>query len=341
VDDLDPNRLKNTLSDLFNAEGSAGRLVVPDDEGWYAVDEVCSAASEMLEAEIVLSHLHWIDRRGLRLEIAGTRMRLLLRRPRQRRPAAVPDILFHATTRQILAESVQQGTLTAGKRKRLVLSAEETQAWRVAHRLPGDPEVLCIDTLRARRQGARFFRNRNNGLFDTPSLPVRHVLNLRPDFAQQLSAGGLPVRRDADGQIRVALIQVERRSGITWEIAKGKIDPGETPEAAAAREVREEMGVDVAFDLLRHVGLVRYGFLAPGGQPRLKTIFLYLMHPRGPMHEFEPSSREGIGDVRWFTPEDAVQAVTHSSLQPLMRRAKDLLDRYGLTPEASLASTTY
>jgi RNA:NAD 2'-phosphotransferase (TPT1/KptA family)/8-oxo-dGTP pyrophosphatase MutT (NUDIX family) len=339
VDDLDPKRLKDTLHHLLNAAGEPGREVNPDDEGWYAIDEVCSAASVMLDGQVVVSHLHWIGRRGLRLEIVGARVRLLVRRPR--RPPQVPDILFHATTSEILAETSQQGVLVPGKRKRLMLSADEAQAWRVSHRMPGEPIVLYIDTLRARRQGARFFRNRNNGLYSAQTLPLRHVMNLRPDFARQLSSGGIPVRRDPDGTIRMALIEVERRSGVTWEVAKGKLELGETPEAAAVREVREEMGVDVEFDLLRFVGHVRYGFLAPGGLPRLKTIYLYLMQPRGPMEDFEPSRREGIGDVQWFTPEEAVCAVTHSSLQPLMRRAKDLVERYGLQPDRALASVPH
>lgn len=49
---------------------------------------------------------------------------------------------------------------------------------------------------------------------------------------------------DADGRV---LLQ-ERPAGKTmaglWEFPGGKIEPGETPEAALVRELREELGID-------------------------------------------------------------------------------------------------
>lgn len=54
------------------------------------------------------------------------------------------------------------------------------------------------------------------------------------------SAGGVVV--DARG--RIALIRErDRRRRRRWTLPKGRIDPGETPEAAALREVREEAGL--------------------------------------------------------------------------------------------------
>ena len=54
------------------------------------------------------------------------------------------------------------------------------------------------------------------------------------------SAGGVVV--DANGC--VALIRErDRRGRRRWTLPKGRIDPGETPEAAALREVYEESGL--------------------------------------------------------------------------------------------------
>jgi len=186
--------------------------------------------------------------------------------------------------------------------------------------------VLYVDASRAKRHGVRFRRDRRNGLYLTDSLPVRDVLNLRPHFGCQLSAGGFPLAIGQDGLVRLALIKVTRRSGVTWEVAKGKLEEGETPEGAATREVIEEMGIEgVLLECIRTLPSVRYGFLTPEGHPRLKTIFLYFMRPSGDVGSFTPSEREGIGDVRWFTADEAAQVVRHSSLVPVMRLARDML----------------
>ena len=54
------------------------------------------------------------------------------------------------------------------------------------------------------------------------------------------SAAGLVI----DGRGRIALVrQRNRRGRWRWTLPKGRIDPGETAEAAALREVYEESGL--------------------------------------------------------------------------------------------------
>jgi 8-oxo-dGTP diphosphatase len=52
------------------------------------------------------------------------------------------------------------------------------------------------------------------------------------------------ILRDADGRILVAERTPRQISAGFWELPGGKVDPGETPVQAAARELAEEIGVE-------------------------------------------------------------------------------------------------
>ncbi len=56
------------------------------------------------------------------------------------------------------------------------------------------------------------------------------------------AAGGAVWRRSPDGALEVVLVHRPRYND--WSLPKGKVDPGETDEQAAIREVREEASVD-------------------------------------------------------------------------------------------------
>jgi len=242
----------------------------------------------------------------------------------RRRGASPPDILYHATTRHRAGKARVSGVLEVSGGRPVYLSRSESQAWQVAHRNAEQPQVLYIDVARARRDGCHFERNRH-GLWQCRAVPVRHVLNLRQGFAEQISAGGLPVYSSDKGPL-IALIRVKRPHSSTWEIAKGKLEPGEPPHTAAMREVREEMGYPLELAISEDLGAVRFGFYTPDGEPRLKTLHLYLMDTPHQIVDFEPALLEGIQEVGWFTPREAARIVTHRSLKPLMRTVRRILD---------------
>ena len=55
---------------------------------------------------------------------------------------------------------------------------------------------------------------------------------------------------DADGRVLLARRPEGKKMAGLWEFPGGKLNPGETPEAALIRELAEELGIDVASNCL-------------------------------------------------------------------------------------------
>jgi 8-oxo-dGTP diphosphatase len=55
---------------------------------------------------------------------------------------------------------------------------------------------------------------------------------------------------DVRGRVLIAQRPFDKEHGGLWEFPGGKIEPGESPEAALIRELREELGVTVAAEHL-------------------------------------------------------------------------------------------
>jgi 8-oxo-dGTP diphosphatase len=81
---------------------------------------------------------------------------------------------------------------------------------------------------------------------------------------------------EREGKILICRRREDQAHPLKWEFPGGKIEAGESPEAALARELGEELGIEAAIG----PELMRYEFAYPGKQPIL-LIFLAVEDWRG------------------------------------------------------------
>src|ERR1700689_1463614 len=65
---------------------------------------------------------------------------------------------------------------------------------------------------------------------------------------------------DVDGRVLLAERPPGKHLAGLWEFPGGKVQPGETPEAALVRELAEELGIDVHQSCLAPFTFASYGY---------------------------------------------------------------------------------
>jgi 8-oxo-dGTP pyrophosphatase MutT (NUDIX family) len=118
----------------------------------------------------------------------------------------------------------------------------------------------------------------------------------------------VPVVGDlADGGVEVLLIH--RPKYDDWTLPKGKLDPGETHEDAAVREVAEETGLRCVLDAelpsTRYAD--RYG--------RSKLVRYWVMDLEG--GRFTPNDE--VDEIRWLPLEEAAPLLSYDRDREVLR----------------------
>ncbi|WP_424565474.1 NUDIX hydrolase [Tamaricihabitans halophyticus] len=117
----------------------------------------------------------------------------------------------------------------------------------------------------------------------------------------------------SDGSIEVALVHRPRYDD--WSLPKGKLDPGETMAAAAAREVHEETGYSAI--LGRYLGAANYSVPSTentGGIPKRVEYF----SARAMAGHFQ--ANDEVDELRWFTPTAARKLLSYPDDAEILTR---------------------
>jgi 8-oxo-dGTP pyrophosphatase MutT (NUDIX family) len=122
-------------------------------------------------------------------------------------------------------------------------------------------------------------------------------------------AGGVVVRT-VDGELQYLLVEAKNNPGI-WVLPKGHIEAGETPEAAAVREVEEEAGV-------RATIVARAGESEFDVRGRTVRTMFFLMQYQG-----EAGRTEARG-LTWRRYEDALDQVHFDNTRQILIQAHAL-----------------
>lgn len=134
------------------------------------------------------------------------------------------------------------------------------------------------------------------------------------EVVREPTAGGVVFRRNDEGEVEFLLYQDARDR---WTIPKGHVEPGESAQAAAKREVGEEAGLKNVKSL-GWIGKVNFRYR------RIDKLVLisqqvYLVKALDPHEKLQ--KEEWMNDLKWFSFHDALDNVEYEDIGKLIMLA--------------------
>lgn len=133
--------------------------------------------------------------------------------------------------------------------------------------------------------------------------------------AKEHSAGGVIFE---DGQVLLILMKTFKGEQV-WTFPKGHLDPGETAEQAALREVAEETGWDC--EIVSPLGAAKYSFTR-SGELVDKDVTWFLMKRAG--GDGIPRTPDEVLDSAWLPLEEAERRLSYLTDLDLLDTLKKL-----------------
>jgi ADP-ribose pyrophosphatase YjhB (NUDIX family) len=136
---------------------------------------------------------------------------------------------------------------------------------------------------------------------------------------EEVSAGGLVVDRSGEAPLAALIGRHDRRGRLLWSLPKGHLEPGESYEDAAVREVEEETGIRGR--LLAPLGTIDFWFVAEGRRIH-KTVHHYLLEAAGGSLSDEDAE---VVEVAWVPLDELPDRLAYADERRLVGRVAGLL----------------
>lgn len=132
------------------------------------------------------------------------------------------------------------------------------------------------------------------------------------EISREATAGGVIYRFSESGQLEILLVadHFDR-----WTIPKGHIEPGETAQETAIREIGEEAGVH-QLDPICWLGKIHFRYRRDNILVLMSTQ-IYLFKALGDTNDIK--KEDWMNDIKWFSFDRAVEIIAYKDIAKLMK----------------------
>jgi 8-oxo-dGTP pyrophosphatase MutT (NUDIX family) len=158
-------------------------------------------------------------------------------------------------------------------------------------------------------------------------------------MVREFSAGGVVLRRSPQGW-RIAVIEPQREAWVAGSkgqkvqklllaLPKGLVDPGETPEQTAIREVFEETGL-IATTITKLTD-IKYVYIRSwgDGEKVFKIVSFYLLkYKAGKIGDITEDMKIEVKRAHWMSISDAAKQLSYKGERDVVQRAEQYLKQH-------------
>ena len=151
---------------------------------------------------------------------------------------------------------------------------------------------------------------------------LNNMTREKPASVVEVSAGGFVVSK-TDSTLVALMARFNRGGKLEWCIPKGHLEPSETKEQAALREVFEETGLSA--EITDYLGEVSYTFNQKGKNVS-KTVHVYLMTQLSGELTMEHDPNHEASELAWVKLSELINRLSHVNEKRIAKVALELIE---------------